>query len=44
LSHQRKTERNVYFEHYSKSTAIGDLYINTNIQVLSEENHFADAG
>ena len=33
LSHVRKTERNVYFQHYGKKSAIGDVYINTNIQI-----------
>lgn len=36
LSHCRKTERNVYFEHYNKKSAIGDVYINTNIQILQQ--------
>ena len=43
LSDERKIERNVYFEHFNKKSAIGDLYINTNIQVLSEEKNNLDA-
>lgn len=42
LSHRRKTERNVYFEHYDKKTAIGDLYVNTNVQILNEDKHPLD--
>ncbi|MEQ9426800.1 MAG: hypothetical protein RJQ09_20420 [Cyclobacteriaceae bacterium] len=42
LSHERKTERNVYFEHYSKNSAIGDLYVNTNIQVLNQDSSGLD--
>ena len=42
LSNDRKIERNVYFEHFDKKTAIGDLYVNTNIQLLNEENSWLD--
>ncbi len=42
LSTRRKLERNVYFENWSKKTAVGDLYINTNFQVLNEEKHRVD--
>ncbi len=42
LSNERKIERNVYFEHFDKKTAIGDLYINTNIQILNQAQNKLD--
>ena len=42
LSDQRKIERNVYFENFDKKTAIGDLYINTNVQLFNEKQHAVD--
>ncbi len=39
---ERKIERNVYFEHFDKKTAIGDLYINTNIQILNQAQNKLD--
>lgn len=42
LSSRRKLERNVYFENWNKKTAIGDLYINTNVQVLNEVQNRID--
>ncbi len=42
LSDARKVERNVYFENFDQNTAIGDLYINTNIQILNEAQNKID--
>ncbi len=42
VSHQRKTERNVYYKFYHKKSAIGDVYINTNIQILQASQNKID--
>ncbi|MDA0195435.1 MAG: hypothetical protein O2887_05440 [Bacteroidetes bacterium] len=42
VSHRRKTERNVYYKFYDKKSAIGDVYINTNIQLLRQSQNKID--
>ncbi|MCH8904855.1 MAG: hypothetical protein IIA45_13190 [Bacteroidetes bacterium] len=42
VSHEVKTERNIFFYHYNENIATGDLYLNTNIQVFQETERFAD--
>jgi hypothetical protein len=43
MSHQMKEERKVYYEYYHVNSAVGDLYVNTNIQLVTEETFYFDA-
>lgn len=43
VSHERKTERRVFHTFYEASTAIGDVQLHTNIQLLASKRHFANA-
>ena len=42
-SHEWKTERNVFHTFYNQQTATGDVYLHTNIQLLQDHQHFANA-
>ncbi|GAB5553510.1 MAG: hypothetical protein Sapg2KO_31010 [Saprospiraceae bacterium] len=41
--HELKTERRIFHTFYDQKTATGDVYLHTNIQVLNENQHFANA-
>lgn len=43
LSHNLKEERKIFYQHYDKSSAIGDLYVDTNMQFLRQNEHKLDA-
>jgi hypothetical protein len=43
MSHAVKEERKVYFEYYDVNHAVGDFYVDTNIQLLREDKSPLDA-
>ncbi len=43
VSHEVKTEREIFYQHYYIRKAVGDIYINTNIQILRQKKHKLDA-
>lgn len=42
-SHEWKTERRTFHTFYDQQTATGDVYLHTNVQLLQDDLHFANA-
>ena len=42
MSHAKKEERRVHYSNYYKTSATGDVYLNTNFRVLSQEKNKID--
>lgn len=42
-SHEWKTERRTFHTFYEDQTATGDVYLHTNVQLLQDDLHFANA-
>jgi hypothetical protein len=43
VSHALKEERKIFYQHYYETRATGDLYSNTNIQLLQQQKYKIDA-